>query len=337
MDFSTAYQQLSPGRVGPVYLLYGTEHVFMDRFVKKLLTCADADTVAKFDFEEDGVEEALLELQTMSLFSQQPIVLLENCTAMTSQGKAGAQAEALEAYLQNPINQRTLVVSVHAEKLDERKKLTKTAKRHIVVDCLTPKEPVALKLMQEEATASNLQIEGAAIKEIWHRCGSVSLSFNEMKKLAVFALGRQVTLEDVQILVAKTLEESVFDFVDKVVHGHMGSAISMLSDLKHQGYEALALLSMLVRQYRMMWFAKALSQKGMSVDAIAKEAKVHPFAMRVADRQARHFSLSALERIIVSAAQFEYDIKRGRRDANQVIELFMLLCARSTSERARAQ
>lgn len=319
-----------------MYLLYGQEQLFIERFVDKLVALTDAGTAVRFDYEEDGIEEALLELQTVSLFLQQPVVVLRNCTGFLTQGKSNGQLDMLENYIQNPVGSRTLVVIVPGDKLDERKKVTKAAKRRTVVNCQTPKQPVAIRMLEAEVRTRQTAIEPDALAELWRRTASVTQAVNELHKLALYALQRTIVIADVQLLVAKTLEESVFDWVDHVTQGRIAPAAAMLLDMYRQGYDALALLAMLARQFRLMWYAKALQPK-MRLEDVAKEAKAHPYAMRVADKQSRNFSLAAVEYLLTLAADCEYDIKRGRRDGQQAIELLMLTCAGSTKTGRRAQ
>lgn len=303
----------------------------MAQLIAQLVTASQAETAVRYDFEEDGVEQALLELQSVSFFLQQPLVVINNCTVFLSQGKNSAQGEALESYLQNPVSNRVLVLTVQADKLDERKKITKAAKRHLVVSCQTPKEAAALKMLQAYATEQAIQIQGNALAELWRRTGTVTLARNELHKVGLYAGGKAVTEADVRMLVTQTLEETVFDWVDHVIKGQLVTATEHLVDIERQGYDPLALLAMLARQLRLMWYAKALQQKGMRLDDIAKEVKAHPFALRVADRQSKKIPLAALERTITQAADIELDVKRGRRDPQHAIELFMLQCAKNVA------
>lgn len=327
LDFFSAYDKILPGQVGPVYLLYGREYLLVDRFVKRLIECTDAGVVARYDFEEDGLENPLLELDTVSLFEQQPVVQIRNCTFFLSQGKSGTQADLLEKYIQSPAPGRVLVMTVDGDKLDERKRLTKAVKRHLVVDCQTPKQPLAMRYLTQVAHDTHMDLDVGALDELWRRTGSISQAMNELSKLAVYASGRLVTREDVSALVENTMEDTVFDWVDHVAQGRISMATQSLQAMRYQGYDPLALIAMLVRQIRMMWFAKSLSTKGMTPDDIAKVAKVHPFAMRVAMKQSGSFGLTSLESLLALAADCEYDIKRGRRDGLQALELLMLTAA----------
>lgn len=308
----------------------------MDKFTARLAKMADTNVV-RFDYEDGDTEDALLELQSVSLFSQQPIVVLRNCTAMTTQGKVSEQSDRLESYIKTPVPGRTLVVTAQTEKLDERKKLTKALKQHVVVECHTPKESAALGWLQDELSHRSVRMTKDALNELWRRTGAVSQATNEIEKLAVYSVGEAIDINDVRALVSKTLEESIFDWVDHVVSGRIHRATQVLTDLQKEGQDPLALLGMLARQYRMMWFAKALQRKGMGQSEIAKIAKVHPYALRIADGQARAFSLENLERLLLEGAQCEYDIKRGRQDGANAILYMMLRTAQSTTTQERVR
>lgn len=318
-----------------MYLLYGTETALMDRFVRRLAqTCAAR--VTRYDFEEDGIEQALLDLDTFSLFQETSIILVRNCSAFLSQGKSSAQADLLHQYLSNPAPSRTLVLSVVADKLDERKRITKEAKRHMVVQCQTPKSSVAQTYLSREMAAMGISIASDAIDALWRKCGTLTQCFSELDKLAVYALGRQISVHDVNELVPQTVEETVFDWVDHVAQGHVAPAIGSLQALARQGYDPLALIAMLVRQIRMMCLVKELSSRRMNADDMAKTAKVHPFAMKVAIRQAARFSERGLEQLLVLAADCEFDIKRGMRDPVHALELIILTASKAARDREYA-
>lgn len=327
MDFFTAYKNLNSNQTGAVYLLYGREHRLMEQFIEKLKEHTGTTEIARFDYEEDGAESALLELDTISFFLEQRLVVLRNCQVFTSQGKASASAEALEAYLQSPAPGRVLVLMLDADKLDERKKVTKAVKRHVVIECHTPKQAVAIPYLDAFAKSRGWVVEAAALEEVWRRTEMVSQSMMELEKLALYALNRGVTRDDVRQLVQPSVEETVFDWVDHVAQGRVGVAIMMLQSMTRQSYDPLALIAMLVRQFRLMWFAKTLSRKGMSAEEMAKVTKTHPYAMKVAIRQSSSFSVEQLETLLKLAADCEYDIKRGRRDGLQALELVMLTAA----------
>ncbi|WP_067621585.1 DNA polymerase III subunit delta [Alicyclobacillus acidiphilus] len=336
MDFFQAYEQISAASLASVYVLYGTETGLMDMFVNRLVEQSPAQRVSRYDYEEDGVEQALLDLDTFSLFAEPTIVLIRNCTAFLSQGKTSGQGDELLAYLSNPAPGRTLVLTAAADKLDERKKITKEAKRHMLIQCQTPKGNIARNYLAREAKRQQIAIDDAAVETLWRKCQTITQCLSELKKLSVYALARTISAADVEKLVPQTIEETVFDWVDHVVQGHVAAAINSLQSLARQGYDALALIAMLVRQIRMMCLAKELSARRVSPEEMAKIGKVHPFAMKVAIRQSGAFSERGLERLLLLAADCEYDIKRGRRDGIHALELLILTASKEAARKEYA-
>ncbi|GMA56168.1 DNA polymerase III delta subunit [Alicyclobacillus sacchari] len=324
MDVFQAMEELNANRLASVYVLYGSEIGLVDLFCDRAARSGGFTSVARFDYEEDGFEQARLELDTLSFFSDQALVHVRNCTALTSQGKSGSDLEALEAYLENPAPGRVLVLSTAADKLDERKRITKTAKRHVVVQCATPKEADALRHLKSFAKERGIEATDEAIHELWRRVGAMTHALNELEKLSVYALGRRIERTDVEQLVVRSVEDSVFDWIDRVAQGQIAAALTNLQGLARQGYDPLALMALLARQIRMMGLAKSSADGRVSLDQLAKRAGVHPFAMRVAAKQAQRFTLRDLEMLARRIADSEYDVKRGRRDPQQALECILM-------------
>ncbi|SDW53204.1 DNA polymerase III, delta subunit [Alicyclobacillus hesperidum] len=334
MDVFQAMDELEANRLASVYVLYGSEIGLVDLFCDRVKHIGGFTSIARFDFEEDGFEQARLELDTLSFFSEKALVHVRNCVALTSQGKSGSDAEALEAYFENPAPGRVLVLSTVADKLDERKRITKAAKRHVVVQCTTPKEPEALRRLKRFANERGMNITEEAIHELWRRVGSMTHCMNEMEKLSVYALDRRIERADVEQLVARSVEDSVFDWIDCVAQGQIAAALTSLQGLARQGYDPLALMALLARQIRMMGLAKTHGDGRETLDQLAKRASVHPFAMRVAAKQAQRFALRDLEMLTRRIADSEYDVKRGRRDPQQALETILMQAALAASTRS---
>jgi DNA polymerase III subunit delta len=318
-----------------VYTLVGREFVLMDWFIRSLhghleQTSGEAVEVNPFRFEEEGCAGAIFACQSVSLFSTSSLVVLENCTAMLASGKAKHDTSEMESYLANPIPNRTLVITVVGDKMDERKKLTKLAKSQVVVDCSTPKEHEALDIVQRLATERDILMAPDGLKELWRRSQSISHCVAELDKLWTYTDARPITANDVAQLVALPLEDNVFAWIDGVVKGDLERSFHALKDVEMSGSDPFALLSLIARQLRLMWYARVFGGKGYSHQQIAGKTGAHPYAVRVAGDQARSISPHVIERLTTIVADAEYEIKSGRRDIRQALEWVILSCA-STS------
>ncbi|MCL6515983.1 DNA polymerase III subunit delta [Alicyclobacillus sp.] len=330
LDWMRAMEALEQAEPGGVYTLVGEEHALVEAFLERLRArVGDAEGPAellRLDFEEEGCEGAVFALESLSLFQVQPVVVLQRCTAMTSGSRVRHTTDALEAYLERPAPGRALVITVEADKLDERRRLVKLAKKHTMVDCRIPKEAQGLQILRRLAAAEGLQVEGTALRELWRRSGSVSVGLQELRKLWMFTDGRSITPADVEAAVAPPLEDDVFAWIDGVVQGRAERAMRALADVERAGEDPLKLFALIARQVRLMWYARVMEARGMTQQQIAAEAGAHPYAVRVASNQAKRVRPEHLERLLVVLADLEYEVKSGRREARHALELAVLSC-----------
>lgn len=292
----------------------------------------------RFRFDEDGCETALFACRSVSLFAAVSVVSLENCSAFVAAAKTRFDVTALEAYLSDPVPGRTLVIHV-PDKLDERKKLTKLAKKHTVIDCHPPGEEAATEILHEMAREFGVDVARTAVAELWRRCQSVSLAETELQKVWTYTGGRTIQAEDVAVLVPAPADDNIFAWIDAVVTGHAQQAFSVLRDIRISGHDPFSLLALLARQIRLMWFARVLSERGRSQQEIATAAGAHPYAVKVAMKQSQRLTPTVLEGLLLVLADAEYLMKSGRRDPELTLEWIVLACAagETSGTRLRAQ
>ncbi|WP_062306317.1 DNA polymerase III subunit delta [Alicyclobacillus sendaiensis] len=324
-------------RTGPasVYLLHGSEIGLFDWFCDELVRNHRASSVLRFDYQEDGFEPAELELCSYSLFGERPLVYVRNVAAFVPEGRSGPDADRLAAYLERPVPERTLVLSVPSDKLDERRRVTKLAKRHAVVACPVPtRDRDAMAKLERLARSKSVAIDPEALAELWRRTGSLTLAMNEFDKLCAYADGHPIARDHVRELVPMQAEDSVFTWIDEVVQGKVAAVFEALDGLFRQGYDAFSLIALLARQIRLMAFAKGAAD----LERRAKELGVHPYALRTAARHAARFPERQLERLVRVLADAEWDVKRGRLAPEVALHLALMeLAHASTLERKRAQ
>jgi DNA polymerase-3 subunit delta len=149
---------------------------------------------------------------------------------------------------------------------------------------------------------------------------------SEIEKLATYTGGeRSITTADVELLVPYTGEANVFAMVDAIGRRNGRTALRLLHKLLEAGDAPLYLLSMIVRQFRILIQVKELSAQGLTVSTIAKRAGLHPFVTEKAQRQAMNFSLGQLEVIYARLLDTDLAIKTGRME--DVLALDTLVAA----------
>ncbi|GMA52130.1 DNA polymerase III subunit delta [Alicyclobacillus contaminans] len=340
-DWDEAMAVLGQGGAdAPVHVLVGTDDVLMRWYTDALLTRLSAANgmpvdVSKYRFEEQGCSAAVQACQTVSLFSAAGVVILDHCTAFLASQRGKVDVSDLEQYLQDPVPGKTLVITVRGDKVDERKKLSKLARKHIVVDCNPPKDASALKRLQSYCASNGIGIAKGALAEVWRRTQSLTQAVPELHKLAAYTDGAEIRMEDVGALVTPPVEDNVFGWIDSVVKGDAARAFGVLADVQRAGYDSFALYALIARQLRLMWYAKVLQGRGYSQQQIAAKAGAHPYAVKVATEQAKGVSTGRLERLLTILADAEFAVKSGRRTPEHTLDMVVMACtAETVSERA---
>ncbi|RIO40161.1 DNA polymerase III subunit delta, partial [Staphylococcus nepalensis] len=147
----------------------------------------------------------------------------------------------------------------------------------------------------------------------------------EIEKLILF-LGERTTInkQDVHQIVNRSLEQNVFLLTEYIQKNKKTEAIQLVKDLTAMKEEPIKLLALVTSNYRLFYQSKILGQKGYSGQQIAKTINVHPYRVKLALNQARHYQLESLLNIIDNCAETDYKLKSSYMDKQLILELFIL-------------
>ena len=151
---------------------------------------------------------------------------------------------------------------------------------------------------------------------------------SELEKLALYAGDRPITLADVRLLCPYAKEASIFDMVDALGNRRTSAAFRLLAQMRNQGAHPLYLLSMIVRQYRILLQVRDYMNQGMGLNDIVSALKLHPYPAEKAMRQARGYTIAQLQRIYDRLLETDAAIKTGRLEANLALDMLVVELAR---------
>ncbi len=184
--------------------------------------------------------------------------------------------------------------------------------------------------VENRAKQKDVKLAGSVADDLARFIGpNLRLIDSEMEKLAVYAGDRAVRPEDVRLLVPYAQDASIFDMVDALGHRRTAQAFRQLAQLRNEGAHPLYLLTMIVRQYRILIQVKELMQHGLDRDNIAKKIKLHPFPTKKAMAQARQYSSQQLSSIYDRLLDTDIAIKTGQMEANLALDILVVELARA--------
>jgi DNA polymerase III subunit delta len=157
---------------------------------------------------------------------------------------------------------------------------------------------------------------------------------SELRKLATFANGAQVSEDDVRSLVSLARDPSVFAMADAVIEGRARDAIDLLQRLLTDGEAPQRLLAMIARQYRMLLLAKELLDRRMRAPEISAQLGVQGFVIQRLLQQAPLYTLDRLRQAYGKLLDADLSVKRGLMDDEAALQLLILELAALAAARA---
>lgn len=179
--------------------------------------------------------------------------------------------------------------------------------------------------IKQTAEAKGARISPAAIGSLADLVGGDLWTLEqELEKLSLYAVGREISEADVRLMVSQVREASIFEAVDAMIDGRPEAALRLLAQLRDDGREPLYIIAMVERQLRLL----ALARDSMDRSRPAGEMKrvlgtSSDFVVRKTTAQARRHTTEAIAWRYDRLLQADLAIKQGRLDPDLALELLV--------------
>ncbi|CCY46937.1 dNA polymerase III delta subunit [Firmicutes bacterium CAG:822] len=304
-----------------VYLLYGTKDFEIEEEIKKLSKGIDEMNISKYDLNNDMLSLALEDAKTMSLFGDKKLVIVDNANMFT--GSTSKDSELIEEYLNHINENTTLVLIVHNDKLDTRKKITKLIKKVGKVQEFND-ELDTTSLVRR--LFKDYNIDYKTIQLFIDRVGNNPLIIqSEINKIKIYKDNdKNITEEDILNLTAKLIEIDIFKLIDYIVRKNKEKALELYYEMLKMNEEPIKIVVILANQFRIMYQSKELLKKGYSEKDIASTLKIHPYRVKLAIQNSRNYTSDILLKNLNALADIDIGIKTGTINKDLALELFIL-------------
>ncbi|MDU4602390.1 MAG: DNA polymerase III subunit delta, partial [Staphylococcus warneri] len=257
-------------------------------------------------------------------------ILVKNAYVFTGEKvtkELNQNTDQLIEFLEKYDGDNLIIFEVYQNKLDERKKLTKALKKNGQLKKVEQmSEEEIKKWIQSKLNENYKDIKQDALNLFIELTGvNFNIVSQELDKLMLF-LGDRPTInkDDVHQIINRSLEQNVFLLTEYIQKRQKNKAIQLVKDLINMKEEPIKLLALITSNYRLYYQCKILNQKGYSGQQIAKTVNVHPYRVKLALGQVRHYQLEDLLNIINSCAETDYKLKSSYMDKHLILELFIL-------------
>jgi DNA polymerase-3 subunit delta len=146
----------------------------------------------------------------------------------------------------------------------------------------------------------------------------------EIDKLAVYAGGRRIDVEDVDALVSASVQLQFWDLTDAVIEGRGERAIAVWKAMDARNHPPQLLAYMLVRQYRQLLLAQSLLRQGLSADQIGSQLNLSGYPLRKTVDQATRYPADRLETAYRKLLASDVAVKTGVLDVDLSLEMLIV-------------
>lgn len=186
--------------------------------------------------------------------------------------------------------------------------------------------------------------------EVRDRAGSITLSAanllstflgndlwavsNEIDKLINYKKGQKLNLpddkkninidvEDVEKLVRSGFDENIFALADAFSLKNKQAALKLLEEQIEAGVNEVYLLSMIIRQFKILFQIREGLDANHSARKITSLLKLHPYIIQKGVSQAKNFSLERLREILNKLIKIDFLVKKGLSTVRKELEIII--------------
>ena len=339
MEFEKQLDRIKNGQVNLVYLVQGKEP-YLQEFARKvfletIVAPEDQDlNVGRFNMEEVSIQTAIQDAESVPFFGERRLVLVDNPSFFTGEKEKKSmdhQLERLQAYLENPMESSVMVFFAPYDKLDQRKKIVKQLKKvAVLLDASELTERDVKQYIQDSLRNHQYTIQEEALETLLVKTQySLTNSMKELDKLMIASIDTKMKpLELVEGLVAKTLEQNIFELGESILKKEGVKALQIYHDMLLQKEDPLKMNAILLGQFRLLLQVSYLKREGYQEPEIQKTLGVHPYRVKIALQQSRRFGLPLLEKAFMQLVDTEYALKTSVGIKEMQLEWFILqFCA----------
>lgn len=328
-------------KIYPVYFIYGPEDYLIEEEIKglmsqTLLPGGKGLNFHVFDGAEDESQEIIQAAQTLPMLSPFRFVLVNEADQMDEK-----EVERLMKYIQKPSPSTCLVLRApnagvwkrHQANIEKVGRVIEypRLKGKSLVSWIKKRMDEKGKTLAEDAAAYVIEVLGDHLQDVDNTLEMIFLSAGEK---------RAIRLSDIEGMISDIKVNTVFELTDAIGQRNLEKALGILG--KALGSKVIPfkkeetskvddpnplLLSMMARQYRLMWRVKEMVTSGKDNEEIGRTLRMSVWNVKKLLDQAKNFSVPSLREGILKCQKADLALKKGRGPKDLLMEKLVIdLC-----------
>ncbi len=147
---------------------------------------------------------------------------------------------------------------------------------------------------------------------------------NEIDKLSNYTKSKEINNQDFKGLISTILNDDIFLFSDYLAQNNKKMSLKLLDDQINSGVNSIYLLTMIIRQFRILLKIKSALEEGVAENKLASYLSLHPFVIKKSMASVKLYSLENLKEIYHKLLGLDQKMKSSKLKSKTLIDLFIL-------------
>lgn len=342
IDLELLQKNIKSKKYNNCYIFCGLDEMLMKENItymtKQFVDEAFGDlNVIKFDGNNLKYEDFMNACETLPFMSEKKVVIIYRIPFLKEKLDSENQklyTQCVE-YFKNPPEHCIILSYVllkdKREKANRLKKLMSLDKSTTIVSVDKLKGDKLYKRVEDIFNKNGREIGRIQLK---YFCDLVENNLDiierEVDKLVNYAKGREITKEDIDLLLPAKSEQDIFDLVEFISIKKPDKAIDLMNELLHRGENVMVILSQIREQFQKLYRVKVRLQQGYSVDNIKSEfltvnkINLPNFIIEKFITQSKKFNEKQLAKCIKLCVETEKKLKSSGIDSKTEMELMII-------------
>lgn len=150
---------------------------------------------------------------------------------------------------------------------------------------------------------------------------------NEIEKLCTYTEEKDITKEDILELLPRKNDSDIFNLVDYISQRKPEKALDVLDELLYRGEKPTYILSMIERQFKLMFNIKLGTEKGKKSEELSRELRLNPYICDKMLQQCKKYSINGIVKAEELCIKTESELKSQGSDERVKLELLIINCS----------
>lgn len=322
-------KQIKTRQFSPIYVIYGTEQMFVRRYSEQLVNAIMGKDPSDFNYHtfsgDINLDDFAASLQIVPFMSEYNCVFASDIYFDNMDSDSLARfKEITEKIVAGTVLVISMPTYVPSKNNSAFKALVKKAEKNgSVCEFNKLNQTMLERYIAKWANENGKMISHLNASKLVSYCGDdLNMLKNEVAKICAYSSGEEISAQDIEKLATVNLETKIFALSDAVLNGNGQKAFNTLDLLFYQREEPIMMLYVLSASYVDAYRIRVADECGVLKEDVAKDFayKNRAFTLKNARTATARVSTEALRRSLDLLVEADIKFKSSAVNARLYME-----------------